>query len=875
VLSQLLARPVHVKAATLTVTNTNDSGPGSLRQAINDANSSSAADMISFNISGGGPVQIVPASSLPPLVYPTTLDGTSQPGYSGTPLIEINGANAGSAGIGVRVGGNGSNSTIKGFVIDRFGDKGIFIDRTVINVTITGNYIGTTVNGAGRAGNGEGIGILNASNITVGGTTAASRNIISGNALHGIVITQDTFGGTAANNTITGNYIGTDVTGTLAIPNTFDGILINDSPNNIIGGTTGTTPGGACTGACNLISGGSGNGVGLWHSGTFGTSIQGNYIGTNVTGTAGISNGNIGVEINETRNNTVGGTTPAARNILSGNLGAGVFITGQSSTANIVEGNYIGTNAAGNAAIPNAKMGISIGPSPVTNGSINNIIGGTTGTTPGGACTGACNLISGNAQTGILISNIDSGGQQVIGNYIGTDAAGTAPLGNGGDGIGFLGSPNNVIGGSTANARNIISANGDNGIIFALSTSTGNHIEGNYIGEASNGAPLGNPGAGIMVAAGTDNAFIGNAIYANGKYGIDLNYDNLSPNDPGDGDGGANRTQNFPDIYAARTVNGTTKISGMFNSLSGVDFQLEFFASSTCNGNPPDNYGEGQHFLGSSTVTTDPWGNRAFTFSPGAAVGTGMYITATATRKVGAVLAETSEFSRCVPVNIAKPATYSGSSWTLRYPLGNGSPDMTFGYGFAATGLLCAWDPAQPGVKLPVIVANGHWFLRSSFTPGPATVTFDFGFPAPPVCGDWNGDGVDTPGLYANGTWFLRNSNSTGVADITFSYGGVGFDPVVGDWNGDGTDTVGVGVSSNGQYNWGLRDSNTSGAPDYSFGFGPLGSRPIVGDWDGNGTDDVGIFVSGNSTWVLRNTFSGPPTHSFQYGGAGINPLTW
>jgi hypothetical protein len=602
--------------------------------------------------------------------------------------------------------------------------------------------------------------------------------------------------------------------------------------------------------------------------------MEGNYVGTNVDGTIALPNGNIGVEINETRNTTLGGTTAAARNVLSGNLGTGVFITGQSSTANVVEGNYIGTNAAGTGAVPNRLGGIGIGRSPFTAGTINNVIGGSAGTTPGGACTGACNLISGNNQTGILIGDVDSGGQQIIGNYIGTNAAGTAALGND-VGIGFLGSPNHVIGGPTANHRNVIAGNRGDGIIFAQPTSTGITVEGNYIGVGSNGAPIGNPGAGIMVADGTDNRFLGNSIYANGKYGIDLGYNNHSPNDGTDGDGGANRTQNYPDILAVTTRGGTTTIGGMFTSQPQVKYRLEFFANSGCNGAPPDNYGEGQHYLGSTDVTTDAWGNYAFTFASPITVPANMQVTATATRKVGAIPAETSEFSRCVPANVAKPALTGGSGWFLKYDQTTGPGDISFGYGFPTT-LLCAWDPNQPGVKLPVVMANGQWFFRSSYTPGPANFSFGYGFASIPVCGDWNGDGIDTIGFYSNGTWSLRNSNSPGPADFTFNYGVAGFDPVVGDWDGDGTDTVGIGVNYNGQYNWGLRNSNSPGAPDLSFGFGPLGSKPVVGDWDGNGTDTVGTFNPANAAWAFRNSNTpGAANHTFTYGFAGARPLVW
>lgn len=872
-----------VSAATYTVTNTDDSGSGSLRQAINDANAGSGADTINFSISSGHQ-QIIPTSAMPPIVNPVVIDGTSQPGFSGAPLIELSGNGAGTAAIGLRVTGNGAGSTIKGLVINRFDGNGIFLDSH--NNTIVGNYIGTSADGMAAAGNiGDGIGIfsgtssVNASGNTIGGTSLADKNLISGNGqsnpngANGITITAQN-GGNANYNAIKGNLIGTNANGTATIANNADGILLNDGGSgtvigNVIGGTTGTTPGGSCTGACNLISGNQANGVGYWHAGVTGNTVLGNFIGTNMFGTGRLPNGDIGIEAQDAPNNTIGDTSDSGRNVISGNNGAGVFISGSGSTGTTIIGNLIGTNSAGNGAVANSKMGIGIGFAAGVTTAHHVNIGGTAGTTPGGSCTGSCNVISGNGQNGILM--IGPGGNQVIGNYIGTDATGTANIRNALDGIGVADSPNNAIGDGTANGRNIIAANGDNGII--ITGGSGNRIHANFIGRGSNGVSLGNAGAGVMVAGGVDTAILANGIGYNVKLGIDLGYNNVSVNDANDGDGSANRTQNFPSIFAAKTTGGTTRIGGNFNSTPQTAFQLDFFAGSHCNAGRPDNFGEGENYIGSTDVTTDVHGNTAWGFVPSSPVGGGQYITATATKKIGSIPAETSEFSQCILVNVTKPALADGATWFLKYDLTSGAADKTFGYGFPSYLIMCAWDPNQPGVKLPVVFSGGNWFMRASYTTGTADLSFSYGASnAKPVCGDWDGDGTETVGIVTpDSTWSLRNINSPGVPDIgPFQYGPFNSTPLAGDWDGNGSDSIGTVDGGN---NWSLRNSANNGPADIGFHYGV--GQPIVGDWDGNGIDTIGV-VSTGGHWALKNAFGdGPSQVDFDFGFSGAKPLVW
>lgn len=888
-----LLQNLQVKAvAPILVSNTNNEGYGSLRQAILDANQSIGNDTIAFYI-GSGHQTIIPSSPLPPIIYPVTINATTQTGYTGAPLIEIRGNGAGVGARGLYITGAANGSEVRGLIINNFSAQGIFIDTN--SVKIAGNYIGIDSSGNVAMPNGDdGVAIYSgapalstkAYGNVIGGSVAADRNVISGNRGNGIGITA-TAGGSAYNNTVSGNYIGTNASGTSGIANGGDGLLINHSGSsaaiatgNVIGGTT-TTPGGACTGTCNLISGNVANGVGLWHGGVSGTVVTGNYVGTNVSGTGSIANGNIGIEVNEAPNNTVGGTIPAARNVFSGNLGAGVFITGSAATGNVIQGNYIGVGSDGITKVANVKMGLSIGASIGANGATNNLIGGTTSTTPNGACTGACNVISGNSQNGIFISGSDSGNNTILGNFIGLAANGINAVGNTLDGIGILSTPNTTIGNGTNDGRNYIASNGANGIIVVGGGSTGNRINMNTIGKYG----FGNTASGVSISSATDTAIISNSIFFNGLLGIDLdNNGTINKNDASDPDQGANRLQNYPNIYSAKTTNGVTKIGGNFNSTPSTGYLLQFYASDACNGGVPSNYGEGQTYLGSVDISTDVFGNTAYGFTASSAVNGVKYITATATKKIGATASETSEFSKCVLLNISKPALTNGTSWFLKDYLTTGPADTTFSYGMPADLLMCAWDPNQPGVKLPVVVVNSTWFMRASYTTGTADVTLQYGFPgAKPVCGDWNGDGVDTPGLAADSSnlqkiWFLRNTNSTGVADITFYFGPLYSNPIVGDWNGDGVDTIGLMQAlPGGGSRWSLRNTNNSGGIDYgTFGF-DLGAwgKPVSGDWDSNGSDEVGV-MDNYGGWYLRTTKdTGSPNITFQYGFSGATPVIW
>ncbi len=546
---------VHLSSMTGTVlinpvvTNTNDSGAGSLRQAILDFNANANFTAITFNIPGVGVQTINLLSALPVVTHSGVLDGTSQPGWaSNAPVIELNGAGAvGSAnGLSIQAG----NSTVRGLIINRFSQNGIVLQSG--NNIITGNFIGTNAAGnASLANLGDGILIPSGEfNNTIGGTTAAVRNLISGNSLFGIEIA-----GLGTNgNLVEGNYIGTDIAGSTALANGAGGVRIQSGASN-------NTLGGASAGAGNVISGNTGPGVTIRSGLTSGNLLQGNFIGTNVSGTAALGNNSDGVLINNTASgNTIGGLTAGAGNIISGNTGAGVDITDSSTSNNLVQGNIIGTNAAVTAALANGN-GVLIG----NNASSNSI---------GGLSAGARNIISGNSVNNMILSGNGTTSNLVQGNFIGSNATGTGVITNF-TSVGLLiqtGANQNTVGGASVAARNLISGNSI-GVDIDGSGTTGNLVVGNYIGTDVTGTTAIQNGSGVLVAnnasnntiggtgAGTGNLISGNPFAAIEISGANNNL--VQGNFIGSDAAGSGRNANGIGVYiiggaSGNTIGGTT-----------------------------------------------------------------------------------------------------------------------------------------------------------------------------------------------------------------------------------------------------------------------------------------------------------------------------
>jgi len=422
----------------------------SLREAILAANNtpnSGVPDEIHFDIGAGGIQTIQPISALPTISDAVVIDGTTQLGYSGSPIIELDGTLT-TWDDGIVVSGGGT--TIRGLVINRFDGGGIRIIGAGANV-IEGNYIGTDISGNNALGNGgDGIEVTTGGN-RIGGTTAEQRNVISGNSQNGIRI----HGAGATLNLVQGNYIGTNAAGTTVVANNMDGIQIESS------------------------------------------------------------------------NNTIGGSAASAGNIVGGNLDDGISID-SGATGNTIQGNYIGTEASGSLNLANADNGIE-----VADGS------------------------------------------------------------------------SNVIGGTSAGEGNTVANN--------LNT-------------------------GITVEQGTQNEIRGNSIYDNAGLGIDLDTSGVAANDAGDVDSGANQLQNYPVLSSAMVSASELTISGTFSSEVNTTYEIDFYSNIIPDGS---GHGEGEVYLGSTTVNTNASGSAGFNVTlPGVTTADGDLISATATDPAG----NTSEF---------------------------------------------------------------------------------------------------------------------------------------------------------------------------------------------------------------------------------------
>jgi CSLREA domain-containing protein len=477
-------------------------------------------------------------------------------------------------------------------------------------------------------------------------------------------------------NEIEGNYVGLDAGGLSGLGHAQWGINMHDSGANVIGV-------GATTEHChagvkpNVIAGNARNiGVSGFGAISDGNRIAGNYVGTDATGMVGVGGQVLEGILIESSNNKIGGTTPIERNIVSGS-GEGIRLLG---SGNAALGNFVGTNATGAAAIPNSSNGIEVRGPKTT-------IGGPNGTTPGGACTGACNLVSGNEGNGIVVSPGQVGVPAttlIVGNYIGVDRTGTLPLGNGVLGFYggvFISDSGTVVGGVNPAARNVISGNKGYGIVlqdgnntiegsFVGTDTTGQHAIGNAAGGifvvgdksriggagagqgnliAFNGTPL-SLGAGVFLGGNLStvgNAILRNSIFDNAGLGIDLNPGGPNPNDAGDADEGPNHLQNFPEVQSAVSDGTTIKIAGTLSSTPNRSgYRLEFFANDACDlPAPVGSFGEGKTFLGFKTVMTNGSGEAPFTatFPLAKPLPSNAVIAATATDPDQS----TSEFSEC------------------------------------------------------------------------------------------------------------------------------------------------------------------------------------------------------------------------------------
>jgi hypothetical protein len=346
-----LAQKPAYAADTFTVTNTNDGGAGSLRQAILDANFTDGASVINFNISGTGVKTIKPTSALPTITEPVTIDGYTQPGASpntkavgndASLKVQLDGTNApqGTSGLEIVT----SNSVVKGLVVNRFPFSGIFVLGPTFGTRVEGNFIGTDPTGTIDRGNGlDGVDIQGdaPSQAVVGGTTPAARNLISGNGTEGVFMSGSFSGAQADSMRVQGNYVGTDRSGTKDLGNDGIGILLEAASNTTVGGTTAASR--------NVVSGNGGLGVDL--AGASDTKILGNRIGTTASGTGALGNADSGVLLEgQSANNQIGDGTAAGSNTIAFNQVDGVAVIPGS----------VGTRISRNSIFSNTELGIDL-----------------------------------------------------------------------------------------------------------------------------------------------------------------------------------------------------------------------------------------------------------------------------------------------------------------------------------------------------------------------------------------------------------------------------------------------------------------------------------------------------------------------------------
>jgi len=510
---------------------------------------------------------------------------------------------------------------------------------------ITGNIIGLDESGTVDKGNaGVGIALTDSHGNVIGGNTADHRNIISGNASIGVALNEST----SENNSIIGNYIGTDITGTIDLGNDDDGIsLFNGPRNNQIGGSNSSLR--------NIISGNGGDGIQLASIGntTNGNLVQGNYIGVDVNGDP-LGNFYYGVYVFQNiSGNTIGGISGEG-NVISSNGLSGIKINASCNNVNVY-GNTIGLDPAGISDRGNSGDGVEIE-------------GG--GHKIGGLILGQGNTISGNNDSGIRVLGAF---HSILGNYIGTTSNGLNAIPNDDNGILIDNNANNIsVGDGSVQGRNLISGNAAHGIRITGS-SNNNEVVGNWIGVDTNGDPLGNGQHGIEIdgtandnkiggiltgmgntirnnnfdgvavfSGAVSNPILGNEFGENGDLAIDLGNNGVSSNDVDDSDSGPNDLQNFPFITDILYSTGSTTIEAILNSTPNSDFRIEFYTSLSIDSS---DHGEGETFIGASNVTTNAAGLAVISESF-VGLSTGEYVSLTASNINGGMPENTSELSK-------------------------------------------------------------------------------------------------------------------------------------------------------------------------------------------------------------------------------------
>ena len=486
--------PPAVLAATFEVMNGGDSGPGTLRQAILDANASPGSDTITFDLPGSAPHFIQPLSALPSITDEVDVDGRTQPGYAEAPIVVVDGSLAGANVDGLHVNAE-TGVTIRSLVISRWSRHGIHLDGRGIPVSfdihVFGCYIGTDPTGVSAWPNGgDGIRATDSLDHVIGGSPPGFRNVVSGNLGSGMRFASS--GGFITNHILQGNWIGVDSTGTQPLGNGASNVVFENCINCEAGGQGG--------GRGNVIAA-SQSGYGVVFLGGNQNWVFDSHIGIDPSGSTAMPNALGGIFFSDNREFLVEG------NVISGHAApgaAGVVVegVGSSPSINTFMDNRIGTDAAGEVAVPNSiGLWFRAGGAGVV----------------GGLASGDRNVISGNLEAGIVFEGSSTEERRIQSNLIGLSASGQ-PLGNGGSGV--LVDHADVL----ELTGSLIGANGGYGVEVRGDGSRIREIDQNFIGtDSTGGAGLGNLLGGIVLDGGAMSDIglpgQGNVISGNGDGG--------------------------------------------------------------------------------------------------------------------------------------------------------------------------------------------------------------------------------------------------------------------------------------------------------------------------------------------------------------------
>jgi hypothetical protein len=592
--------------APITVTNTNDSGPGSLRQAILTANATPGLDTIVFNV-GSGVQTIKPTSALPPVTDAVIIDGTTQPGYSGKPIIVLDGSLAGAGANGLTI--TAGNSTVRGLVINNFSGNGIELDANGNNV-LGGNYIGTDVTGAvARPNGGYGVEMTSGLSNTIGGTAVGAGNVISGNAKGGIRITGSSFLVSEDNHIVrvdaqTGAVLATyptGVAGDSVVVGADGSMYVADYYNNKVlyfdanGAPLASFGAGHLNEPQDMVFGPDGN---LYVGNAFDGSVKkfspaGTFLGTFIpAGSGGISNAkgmvfgpNGDLYVADYSSSNVlryNGTTGAFLGVFAASSGGiedltfgpdgNLYVSSYGDNTIYryrgTDGSSLGAFVTGNDVTPYGLRFDSAGNLDVVCESpgVIRTYDGTTGAFLHNLVTGLSNPYW------FTTTPSASGGDVIQGNTIGVNAGGSAALPNL---VGVVVDANNAtIGGTAPGAGNTIADN---------------------------------TGKGVIIAGGSGNAVEGNVIFGNGGLGIDLGNDGVTANTGTKNLGLPNSGMNYP-VFTFENVGGTTlTVSGYVGTAPGqatfAGARVEIFKAT----NDPSGHGQSQTYLG--FLTADANGN--------------------------------------------------------------------------------------------------------------------------------------------------------------------------------------------------------------------------------------------------------------------------